>query len=202
MTLSNKHNPAGTRLKRSSLLVALAVVGSLLLSACGTTADSPGNASISAATATAPAATDGQAQTAPTDTPASMGMAEDTPSAATTDGAAAPTATPAAGDTSSASAQTTGQSTQVQATLREWAIDLNQSEVAAGKITFVVTNTGRMQHNLTVVDDSGVLGQTPTFGPSDGPQTLEVDLKPGTYTLICSLPGHASRGQKTTLVVK
>jgi hypothetical protein len=59
-----------------------------------------------------------------------------------------------------------------------------------------------MAHNLTVLDSSGEIAATPSFMSSEGPQTLEVQLQPGTYTIICSLPGHAARGQKTELVVK
>ena len=98
-----------------------------------------------------------------------------------------------------------GGGTEVQATLREWAIDLSQTEVPAGTVRFVVSNTGRMMHNLTVTQDgttATTVGATNTFPPSAGPQTLEVTLQPGTYVLICSLPGHAQRGQRITLTVK
>jgi uncharacterized cupredoxin-like copper-binding protein len=53
-----------------------------------------------------------------------------------------------------------------------------------------------------VQNASGTVGKTSTFAASEGAQTLEVDLTPGTYTIICDLPGHAQQGQKTTLVVK
>jgi uncharacterized cupredoxin-like copper-binding protein len=95
-----------------------------------------------------------------------------------------------------------GTETVVQAALVEWSIQLSRSEVPAGKVRFIVTNQGTMNHNLTVQDDSGVIAKTPNFKPAQGPQTLEVDLKPGTYTLICSIPGHAKKGQIATLVVK
>jgi plastocyanin len=95
-----------------------------------------------------------------------------------------------------------GGSTEIQATLREWAIDLSVQEVAAGNITIVVTNQGQFAHNLTVTDASGTLAKTPNFRSNQGPQTLEVELEPGTYTLICDLPGHAAQGQRTELVVR
>ena len=57
-------------------------------------------------------------------------------------------------------------------------------------------------HNLTILNDSGVVGATASFRPSDGPKVLEVDLPPGTYQMICSLPGHAQAGQRGTIVVK
>jgi uncharacterized cupredoxin-like copper-binding protein len=104
--------------------------------------------------------------------------------------------------TGGTAALTTGAETDVQATLVEWAIQLSQSQVPAGKVRFTVTNQGTMMHNLTIENDSGVVAKTSTFSPSQGPQTLEVNLTPGTYTLICSIPGHAQRGQMTTLVVK
>jgi uncharacterized cupredoxin-like copper-binding protein len=92
--------------------------------------------------------------------------------------------------------------TEIQGTLREWAIDLSQTEVAAGTIRFVVNNTGQFPHNFTVTDGSSTLAKTSNFGKSDGPQTIEVTLTPGTYKIICSLPGHAERGQQINLVVK
>jgi uncharacterized cupredoxin-like copper-binding protein len=107
------------------------------------------------------------------------------------------TATPAPATSGEA-----GTTTEVQATLREWAIDLSRQEVPAGKIRFTVTNQSRMQHNLTITNSSGTIDKTSNFTSSDGPQTLEVDLQPGTYTLICDLPGHAQRGQRIELTVK
>ena len=119
------------------------------------------------------------------------------PAATATQAAVAPGAT-----ATTASSQSAGDSA-VSAVLREWALDLSVSEVAAGKVTFTVTNQGSMGHNLTVVDSSGsVIGATPTFRKSEGAQTLEVTLAPGTYTVLCSLPGHAARGQQAQLVVK
>ena len=71
----------------------------------------------------------------------------------------------------------------------------------AGKIRFIVTNRGTMMHNLTI-EDQRVIAKTSRFLPTQGSQTLEVDLKPGTYTRTCSIPGHAKKGQVTTLIVR
>ena len=155
------------------------------LAACG---DTP---------ATAVPATTVPAMAVPTATVAAdMGMSTMAPTTAGSE-----VATPA---TNTAASDSTGATdgVEVQATLKEWALDLNQTSVAAGKVRFVVNNTGMMPHNLTIKDDSGDLGHTSTFPKSAGPQTLEVTLKPGTYTVYCSLPGHADRGQKNTLIVK
>ncbi len=121
----------------------------------------------------------------------------------TTEALATPPAnTDAAATPGTGAGTSSGSGTAVTATLREWAIDLSQAEVPAGKVTFTVTNAGQMPHNLTVTQNGATVGATSTFGSAAGAQTLEVDLKAGTYTLICSLPGHAQRGQKINLVVK
>jgi len=157
----------------------LAVALLFLLAACG----SAEVANPPAAAPTATTSTQGMDMPAMTDTPASDSRA-----------AAAPTPADGAGPSSGG--------TDVQATLKEWAIELSQAEVPAGTVRFTVTNAGTMPHNLTVTQNGSTLGATSTFGPAAGPQTLEVTLQPGTYTLICSLPGHAQRGQKIDLVVK
>jgi plastocyanin len=118
-----------------------------------------------------------------------------------------PESTPAAEPTTPAAAPAdggaTGSAVEVAATLREWGLDLSQTEVAAGTIRFAVSNTGRMPHNLTIRDAAGtILGATPNFPAGDSPVALEVTLPPGTYTVYCSLPGHAAQGQQNTLVVK
>lgn len=129
-------------------------------------------------------------------------------------GGDAATATPSTAAPTAASSDTnnptdsqlpadSGSAVTIDATLREWAIDLSQAEVAAGSVTFNVSNTGSMAHNLTVQDSTGKnVGATPNFRGSEGAQTLTVTLAAGTYTLICSLPGHAQRGQTIQLTVK
>ncbi len=119
------------------------------------------------------------------------------PTATTTTTTAPPTATQAI-----TPGQNSGAETEVSAVLKEWSIQLNVDQIPAGKVKFTVTNEGQMAHNLTVTNDSGTVGKTSTFTTAQGAQTLEVDLTPGTYTLICSVPGHASRGQKVSLTVK
>lgn len=168
---------SGKNIRRSGLLGLLGVAMLVLLAACGGTTD----ATVAPATATTDAAM-------PAMTTEAMATAP-----ANTDTAATP-------DTGAGTSS--GSGTAVTATLREWAIDLSQAEVPAGKVTFTVTNQGQMPHNLTVTQNGATVGATSTFGSAAGAQTLAVDLKPGTYTLICSLPGHAQRGQKIDLVVK
>jgi uncharacterized cupredoxin-like copper-binding protein len=89
---------------------------------------------------------------------------------------------------------------KIDVTLKDFSITLaGGSTVQPGTYTFVVTNQGPSDHNLTV-DGPGVSDQaTPTFGK--GTQNLTVTLKSGTYDLFCSVPGHKALGMDTKLTV-
>ena len=117
-----------------------------------------------------------------------------------------PTATAADGVIGSEPTSTPGTGTsgtqEVQVTLKEWAVIPAVITVSPGHVRFVITNVGALSHNFTILDSSGTLGATRTFAASESPQTLELDLKPGTYDTLCSVPGHAQHGQRGTLIVK
>ena len=71
----------------------------------------------------------------------------------------------------------------------------------AGKVTIDFTNSGPLAHNVTIASSRGpVLGATPTF--RGGTKSLTLNLKPGTYTFYCSVPGHRQAGMQGTLVVR
>ncbi len=84
----------------------------------------------------------------------------------------------------------------VQVTLNEWAVALASGTVKAGKVTFQVKNAGNLEHDFVI---EGV-GKIPLILAGET-KTLTVDLKPGTYTVLCSLPGHKEAGMQTKLTV-
>jgi len=100
-----------------------------------------------------------------------------------------------------APAQQAGPATTVQVRESEFKIVPAPASVAApGKVTFVVTNAGKIQHDLAV---QGSAGTTKTALISPGKSAkLTVTLAAGTYTLYCSVPGHRAAGMVTKLVVK
>ncbi len=71
----------------------------------------------------------------------------------------------------------------------------------AGEVTISFTNTSSLMHNMTIQQGTSgaVLGATPTF--QGGTKTLTLNLKPGTYTFYCSVPGHRAAGMQGTLIV-
>jgi uncharacterized cupredoxin-like copper-binding protein len=106
------------------------------------------------------------------------------------------TTTSTAGTTTTA---TTSAPTSVQASETEFKIALPKSTLAAGSYAFDVKNDGKIDHDF-VVKGNGVDKKTPIIHPGDS-ATLNVDLKPGTYDVYCSVPGHKQAGMDVKLTV-
>ncbi len=71
----------------------------------------------------------------------------------------------------------------------------------AGKVTVDFTNSSPIPHDVKIEDESGEeIGGTEVI--SEGSDSAEVELKPGTYTYYCSIPGHRQAGMEGTLTVK
>ena len=71
----------------------------------------------------------------------------------------------------------------------------------AGKVTITMTNMSPVGHNITIQQgtNGAVLGSTPTF--QGGTKSVSLNLKAGTYTFYCSVPGHRAGGMVGTLTV-
>ncbi|MHB1612765.1 MAG: sulfocyanin-like copper-binding protein [Actinomycetes bacterium] len=101
-------------------------------------------------------------------------------------------------------------------------------QVPAGTVSFRVANTGSLVHELVVlplpsgqavgqravgtdnkVDETGALGEASSTcgaGAGDGIDPggigwVTLHLGPGTYELLCNLPGHYAAGMYTKLTV-
>ena len=85
-----------------------------------------------------------------------------------------------------------------------------------GKIRFIVTNTGTIEHEFVVLktakpagnllkgkeaDEAGNVGEIGGIPPGQA-KTLNLTLKPGHYALICNLPGHYAAGQFADFYVR
>lgn len=171
-------------IKRLGLAVLFAVIMGVGLVACG---GSPTTAPLSPQATTTTAADAGSASSATS-----------TPCSCDTTGTTGATSVPGTAGTASILGVQ-----EVKVTLKEWSIEPANIKVRAGKVRFIVTNAGQTSHNLAIsAEGKGELTKTKNFTSAENPQTLEVDLQPGTYTLICDITGHADRGMKGTLVVK
>jgi plastocyanin len=72
----------------------------------------------------------------------------------------------------------------------------------AGNVTIDLDNTQALAHDVAVENSSGtVLGKANLVAQGTTSVTLK-NLKPGTYTYFCTVPGHKEAGMQGTLTVK
>jgi len=95
------------------------------------------------------------------------------------------------------------------------------TKVAAGNVTFTVTNSGAIDHEFVIVsgdptgtsgDEVGRVSEADHVGGEEGPEigeiapgktkTMSATLTPGTYTAMCNLPGHFGGGMHFEFVVE
>src|SRR3954464_13804250 len=74
-----------------------------------------------------------------------------------------------------------------------------KAQAAAGPVTISMPNASPIQHNIAITGP--VSGKGPIVG-NGGTSSFQVTLKPGKYTFLCDVPGHAAGGMKGTLLVK
>jgi len=71
----------------------------------------------------------------------------------------------------------------------------------AGEVTIDFKNPQSLTHDVAIESSSGEeIGKTELI--ADGSDSTTVDLKPGTYTFYCTVPGHREAGMEGTLTVK
>jgi plastocyanin len=72
----------------------------------------------------------------------------------------------------------------------------------AGNVTVAFENKSSTPHDVTITGSGNKkLGATKQITGSSANLNLK-DVKPGTYTFFCSVPGHEQAGMKGTLTVK
>jgi plastocyanin len=79
---------------------------------------------------------------------------------------------------------------------------LSRPTVPAGRVILEFVNHGQDEHNLNATEsDEALAGSVPAATPGSH-VSLSLNLRPGSYTLFCSLAGHEARGMKATLQVQ
>jgi uncharacterized cupredoxin-like copper-binding protein len=75
--------------------------------------------------------------------------------------------------------------------------DLN---VKAGKVSFLLVNSGGVSHDMVVMSADGKqMGRSELVQPGNSGDLTIANLPAGSYTMICDQPGHANLGMKGTV---
>jgi plastocyanin len=90
---------------------------------------------------------------------------------------------------------------QVSVRLSEWKVELSQASVAAGTVTFTITNAGSIPHAFEV-EGRGIEQETQTIQPGSS-DSLTLTLQPGTYEVYCPVgeDSHKKLGMEAHLQV-
>jgi len=101
--------------------------------------------------------------------------------------------------TTKASTTTTAKpaATKVPVSETEFKITAASTALKAGEITFEAKNVGKIPHDLAIKQTGA---KTKLISPG-GSAELKVTLKPGTYELYCTVPGHEAAGMKLNVTV-
>lgn len=105
----------------------------------------------------------------------------------------------------------TAASADVNVTLGDMWVKSDKVSAKAGKVTFAVTNQGATTHGMAMsltpvkasggmLDKTSLLGAGKSLGAGES-ETISVDLKPGSYEIVCHIPGHYAAGQKLAFKV-
>jgi plastocyanin len=79
------------------------------------------------------------------------------------------------------------------------AFQFGKAVAPPGPVTISMPNPSKVPHNIAITGP--VKGAGPVVN-GGGDSTFKATLKPGTYTFLCEVQGHAAAGMKGTLTVK
>lgn len=93
-----------------------------------------------------------------------------------------------------------GGTLQLAASPTDLTFDTTSLTSKPGKVTIDFDNPATLEHNVAIDQDGKEIATSETIGK--GKTSVSADLAPGTYTFLCTVPGHAEAGMEGTLVVK
>ena len=87
-------------------------------------------------------------------------------------------------------------------TMTEYKFDPATVSVPHGNVTFWLVNSGTTSHDMSIRDSSGkTISTSELLSAGDSKAFTVNNLEAGSYTFICTQPGHADAGMKGTLTV-
>jgi len=98
------------------------------------------------------------------------------------------------------SAKGPGGTLQLAASETDLAFDKTSLTSKPGKVTIDFDNPAALEHNVAIEQNGKQIAISETL--AKGKTSVSAELAPGTYTYLCTVPGHAEAGMEGTLVVK
>lgn len=99
-----------------------------------------------------------------------------------------------------ASAGGPGGTLQLAASETDLAFDKTSLTSKPGKVTIDFDNPAALEHNVAIEQNGKQIAISETL--AKGKTSVSANLAPGTYTYLCTIPGHAEAGMEGTLTVK
>lgn len=89
---------------------------------------------------------------------------------------------------------------QLSASPTKIAFDTTKLSAQAGKVTIDFDNPSALEHDVAIEQDGKQIAISETIAKSK--TSVSADLEPGTYTYLCTVPGHAEAGMEGTLTIE
>jgi plastocyanin len=99
-----------------------------------------------------------------------------------------------------ATAKGPGGTLQLAADPTELKFDKTELTSKPGKVTIDFNNPSALEHNVAIEQEGKEIAVSELL--AEGETSVSADLPPGTYSFLCTVPGHAQAGMEGTLVVK
>jgi plastocyanin len=93
-----------------------------------------------------------------------------------------------------------GGTLQLAASPTDIAYDTTELSSEPGEVTIDFTNPSALEHDVAIEKDGKEIAGSELI--AEGKTSVTADLGPGTYTFLCTVPGHAEAGMEGTLTVK
>lgn len=99
-----------------------------------------------------------------------------------------------------AAAKGPGGTLQLKASPTDIAYDTTELTSKPGKVTIDFENPAAIEHDVAIEQDGEEIAKSEVI--TESKTSVTADLAPGTYTFLCTVPGHAEAGMEGTLTVK
>ncbi len=87
-------------------------------------------------------------------------------------------------------------------TMTEFKFDPSTITHASGKVVFLLVNSGTTAHDMAIRDSSGkIVAQSDLVSAGDTSEFDVNSIAAGTYTYLCTQPGHEAQGMKGSLTI-